>query len=303
MIEEAVGFGANPTLWGVLTRPEPPTENPCGVVLLNAGLVHRAGPHRLYVDLARGLAAMGLTTLRFDFSSVGDSEPRSDCAPFEVSAVEEVRAAMDWLQEHSACRHFILGGLCAGAEIAFKTAGRDSRVSAAMLINAPRYEQEPDPAIVARVDERQRAHQQVRVAIYDWDRWKRLLTGRVDYRSLIISVGRHLVEAIRSLRGGARAFNPDIQSFAALEERGVRLLLLFSEADWGVDYVATVLGEHLKEPRAAAQVTLQTIEAADHTFTPLASRNRARAAILAWVRSLLIDSNRRIQPLPRGLER
>ena len=46
----------------------PPT-----VVLLNAGIVHRVGPNRMHVLLARALAAAGIPSLRFDMSGIGDS--------------------------------------------------------------------------------------------------------------------------------------------------------------------------------------------------------------------------------------
>jgi hypothetical protein len=42
-------------------------------VLLNAGAVHRQGPFRLYVHLARRLAALGFSCVRFDQPGIGDS--------------------------------------------------------------------------------------------------------------------------------------------------------------------------------------------------------------------------------------
>ena len=47
------------------------------VVLLNAGIIHRIGPNRLYVQLARRLASRGHAVLRFDLAGIGDSEPPS----------------------------------------------------------------------------------------------------------------------------------------------------------------------------------------------------------------------------------
>jgi alpha/beta superfamily hydrolase len=118
MMEEAVSFGPAGALQGVVTLPKGDDKTEWGVVLLNAGVVHRVGPNRLYVQLARSLAPHDFTTLRFDFSNVGDSPGREDNVPFERRAVEEVRHAMDWLSNEHGCRKFALMGVCSGAEVA-----------------------------------------------------------------------------------------------------------------------------------------------------------------------------------------
>jgi len=56
--ETAYNFGAQGNLVGIATTPAADasrTDLPA-VLLLNAGLVHRVGPYRLYTDLARRLA-------------------------------------------------------------------------------------------------------------------------------------------------------------------------------------------------------------------------------------------------------
>ena len=73
MREAAVSFGPNASLVGIITSPSVPAarrELP-GVILLNAGIINRVGPNRIYVKMARRLADMGLPVLRFDFSGRG----------------------------------------------------------------------------------------------------------------------------------------------------------------------------------------------------------------------------------------
>ena len=77
MRERALTFGpAN--LVGILTQPDPDVAVPDApaVVILNSGILHRAGASRMYVQVARTLAEEGMTSLRFDFSGIGDSEVR-----------------------------------------------------------------------------------------------------------------------------------------------------------------------------------------------------------------------------------
>ena len=85
--EEAVIFGENHSLDGIITNPAAagPIDSSPGVILLNSGLVHRVGPNRVYVKLARRLAGLGLTVLRFDYSGVGDSPNRRDSIALEES--------------------------------------------------------------------------------------------------------------------------------------------------------------------------------------------------------------------------
>ncbi len=79
MRETICNFGPKNSLFGILTTPD---ENvrvagaPIALIL-NAGIVHRIGPFRLHVDIARRLASKGYSTLRLDLSGLGDSAPRT----------------------------------------------------------------------------------------------------------------------------------------------------------------------------------------------------------------------------------
>lgn len=130
MIERALRFGESAPLVGILTEPEPSERQPDApaTIFLNSGIIHRVGASRLYVQMARRLAEEGFTSLRFDFSGIGDSEARRDSLPFEESAVAETRAAMDYLERVVGARSFHLMGLCSGADMAFAVAQVDHRV-------------------------------------------------------------------------------------------------------------------------------------------------------------------------------
>lgn len=137
MRERAMVFGpAN--LVGIVSEPAPERAIPGapGFVILNSGILHRVGASRLYVQLARLLAAEGFTALRFDFSGVGDSEVRRDAIPIEERFVVETREAMDYLAQITGTDRFVVGGLCSGADGAFFTALDDERVIGVWQIDA-----------------------------------------------------------------------------------------------------------------------------------------------------------------------
>ena len=58
--------------FGLVSLP-PGGRSSVAVVLLNAGLIHRSGPFRLYTRLARKLAKSGYIVLRFDLPGIGDA--------------------------------------------------------------------------------------------------------------------------------------------------------------------------------------------------------------------------------------
>lgn len=132
--EQAVQFGKNASLTGVLTLPHSTTEDRPAFIMLNPGILHRIGPCRLHVRVARAVAEAGFPALRLDFSGIGDSEPRRDSLAFEESAPLEVCEAMDYLSTKGMSR-FVLLGLCSGADMAHLAARQDERVRGLVLLD------------------------------------------------------------------------------------------------------------------------------------------------------------------------
>jgi alpha-beta hydrolase superfamily lysophospholipase len=133
-------------LYGVLTRPagEP---SQAGVLFLNNGVATNAGPARAWVEFARTLAADGVTSLRLDFSGLGDSpDPRrwwmrrdrvvrrERGVPRTASA--ELLAAAEFLRRRGV-RTVTAVGLCTGGQISVRTAAYGDGLDAVFAINPP----------------------------------------------------------------------------------------------------------------------------------------------------------------------
>jgi pimeloyl-ACP methyl ester carboxylesterase len=256
------------------------------VLLLNAGLVPRVGPNRMYVRLARSLARAGRPVLRFDFSGVGDSEARRDTVRFETGAVEDTRLAMDLLAEREGCTRFATLGLCSGAEIAFKTACADERVVGAAMINAPRYLEEPAPELVERLERVQAARYYWGVALFKPKNWLRVLGGRAQFGAMLSAFIHRLGGLSGSSGGDERADDPDVAAFDALLARDVRLALVFSEGDWGWDYLAAILGKRFEQWQKDGPPLVVEVPRSDHLLTPLNARRAAMEAIEDWTATL-----------------
>ncbi|MEQ1731549.1 MAG: alpha/beta hydrolase [Vicinamibacterales bacterium] len=121
-------FGGSRHLAGTLCVPDDRTPEPVAFVLFNAGVIHRIGPHRFNVKLARALAASGFSSLRFDLSGQGDSQREPTFAPLAQQAVADVRAAMDHLERTVGVKRFVIAGMCSGANHGLSAAHADGRV-------------------------------------------------------------------------------------------------------------------------------------------------------------------------------
>lgn len=139
MIEKIFSFGSDNTLVGVVTSPAYEQNIQPAVIILNAGLIHRVGPHRLNVDLARRLSSLGFFVLRVDLYGIGDSVSRKSDKSFHERAAEDIGASMDFLQDVYGFKRFVLIGLCAGADNAHVVAVEDHRVCGVVFLDAYGY--------------------------------------------------------------------------------------------------------------------------------------------------------------------
>lgn len=139
MREQVLQLRADRGLLGILTPAPDNSHANLGCILMNAGVIHRIGPHRLNVKLARHLAAAGLQTVRLDLSGLGDSRPESNARSFTAQAIADIRTTMDHLERSTGTSRFVISGLCSGAAVGFKAALADPRVVALQLLDPYAY--------------------------------------------------------------------------------------------------------------------------------------------------------------------
>ncbi|MGH8758334.1 MAG: serine aminopeptidase domain-containing protein [Burkholderiales bacterium] len=137
MTEEPLQFGEGGRLFGILSLPGVPHRDARELpvfVFLNAGLLHRVGPYRLYVRLVRKLADMGFNSLRVDLAGRGDSPARSGLTN-EQSVAADYEEIVGVLESRLGRLRLVLGGLCAGADNAIRLAPADPRVIGMLLLD------------------------------------------------------------------------------------------------------------------------------------------------------------------------
>jgi len=138
MNEHVLTFGPGNRLVGTLSQPTSGTRG-TAILLLNAGVIRRMGPHRINVKLARALTSQGFNVLRLDLSGLGDSLPSDAPLSFEQQAVADLQAAMDHLQRIGIAEQFALFGICSGAHHGIAAAAADARLKALWLMDTHAY--------------------------------------------------------------------------------------------------------------------------------------------------------------------
>lgn len=151
MNEIAIQFGSGGRLVGVLTVPEKqPDELTKSIVFvfLNAGLLHRPGPHRLHVRLARELAQIGFHAFRVDFGDFGDSVAEPNLEYLE-SVTRDFGEIITLLESELGALEIVLAGLCAGADNAIRLTLNEPSVTGMVLLD-PVCEKDDEFALRAR---------------------------------------------------------------------------------------------------------------------------------------------------------
>jgi pimeloyl-ACP methyl ester carboxylesterase len=139
--EEILQFGDDARLFGIMTLPSLPlhqTQKLPVFVFLSCGVLHRVGPLRLYVRLARTLAQMGFSSLRVDLTGRGDSPGRPELRN-EKSLMADYKEIVSILEARLGQSQLVLGGLCSGADNALMLAQANQRVIGLLLMDPTVY--------------------------------------------------------------------------------------------------------------------------------------------------------------------
>lgn len=280
-MERPVRFGRSQSLVGVVCTPPRGARTPA-VVFVNAGIIHRIGPNRLYVELARALASRGVPSLRFDLGGIGDSStPREERGSIMEMVERDLNDAIDLAARESADGRVVLVGLCSGADNALQTAARDERVAGAVLLDPNAY--------------RTRAFwfRHYARALRRLRTWRLLLTGThpVGRRFTRLAGRRPEREEDPVMFLAPTTLPPRevmVAQLRALSARGARLLYVFTG---GLPYRYNHAGQFagtFPELRDEPNLEVRYFPAWDHTFSDPASRKRLIELVSEWMEKVAV---------------
>jgi pimeloyl-ACP methyl ester carboxylesterase len=289
ILEQALLIGPRKSMVGVLSLPAAATARPDApaVVLLNAGIIHRVGPNRMNVELARRLARLGYLVLRFDLSGIGDSEPRDDGLPPFEAALADIGEAIEWLDSTRQVRRVVLIGLCSGADHALLYASKDPRVVGLGLLDAS----------IPRTSGYFMRHWSRRVVSLRV--WTNVLTGRhAMWQRLTKALRLHQAPAPQPTESDDPAGVPKLESpevrailqsaYQKSLDHGARVLAVFAGTagrEYRLNYREQML-DAFPDVQFGDRLRLEYFKESDHTFTAECHRTALMNVICDWVASL-----------------
>jgi alpha-beta hydrolase superfamily lysophospholipase len=280
LTERPVFFASEPELFGIVTEPPRGEMRRRAVILPNIGADYHIGASRMYVSLARLWAQHGYVVLRMDLAGLGDSDTRSGRPDNEVyppDALDDVRAAMEFLRDRYGVSDITLGGLCSGAYHALRAAVAGLPVNRILMVNPQTFFWEDgrsleDLQLAEIVHNPGVYRERVRSATA----WRRLLTGQVNvWRILRIYIHRPVMALESRLRDLARSLRIHLprdlgSELEAIGRRGVRVVFVFARGEPGIDLLKLQGGSSVK--RLGERCRVHIIDGGDHIFSRSAPR-------------------------------
>ena len=282
MKETPLLFGPNRNLIGIWSEPEGTAQPAVCLLLINAGVVHRIGLHRINVKIARHVARQGWPSLRFDLSGLGDSRMVGDAGGFREQAVGDIRTAMDHIERSHDIHRFALFGICSGAYNGYAAALADPRIVGVSMMDGHAYR--------------------------SWKtRWMRHLQRLqvVTPGEVLAALGRRLAAPFKTLRkwppadevvdtGGAVETDPVVsasreqfaQAMQTLVDRGVAVQLVYSGSL--IDYYsyAGQFADVFGRQAFAGKVLCDHLPQMDHSVSLLAGQAALLGRLDRWIARL-----------------
>ena len=280
MNERAISFGESGALFGIIGSPEIPDPQRPAVLIPNNGVIHRVGPSRMHVELARALAAAGVVSLRLDNAGLGDSEMvpgRSD-----ADSAPDLCAAMDALDARNISSGVIIIGSHSGAHEAHEAARVDPRLIGAVFLDG--YVHSTPRAwlnrTVARLTERNRLPPPTPLGV-----------------SLTPKSGSALHDV---LPGEIHYYEPPTHERMAADlvefmRRQLSLLYIYTgDVEHEYTYAAQLI-DAFPLVRGYRRLTVRHLPEADHHFIRRATREALIDMLVDWVLGVAADRQARLQ--------
>ena len=285
--ESPVLFAAgNDSLFGMWTEPRGPRSGVAVTMVPGAGYLSSSHRNRMYVRLARALAAQGHHVLRFDYHGVGESDGTVAGFSLDAPFTSDAEAAIRWVEAQGLTRHVLVGS-CFGARTMLAAAASVRDLRGVVLVSPPvrDFERGEETAIewnASRLIRRLTERETMR-GLLDAER-------RRVYRRFAATKVRELTSNRRGAGGNVSYTSPTFHApLRDLVRRRVPVFLYFGTADG--------LWQHFERAReadlgpilhdAGDLVTVDVFEGELHNFANLASQRALVESVPRWIAGAL----------------
>ena len=138
-ITEYISYAGTNRMLTIRTAPASSIPGGPTLVLYGTASEHRIGPSRLWVELARELAGYGITTIRFDRTSTGETTAAQDREISTIYTPEQRADGVEAARNAGVCpENLVVAGLCSGSWSA-AIAAAELGANRAILVNPLRW--------------------------------------------------------------------------------------------------------------------------------------------------------------------
>lgn len=275
LIERPVFFTSDALLFGIVTEPRQGEIRRRGVILLNAGADYHIGASGMYVGLARRWARRGYVVLRMDLAGLGDSctrPGRPDNEIFPPAAIEDIRAAIEWMRSRYNVNDITLAGVCSGAYHALRAAVAAVPVNRILMVNPEIFFWKEGMTVKdMQMSEVVRNPGVYRARMFSVAAWRKLTTGKVNVRYILrIYLQRALLAVESTFRDFARHLHIHLPGdlgwdLEQIGQRGVQVVFVFARGEPGIELLTILGGMSVK--RLGDRCRVHIIDSADHVFS------------------------------------
>jgi dienelactone hydrolase len=277
--ESLVRFGEDGRLNGMVTHPCNEKISRAGVILLNAGFLHKVGPNRIYVKIARKLSRENYTVLRFDFSGIGDSYSSLATQSHESRKNREIKNGIDFICSKYNLSKIVLIGFCSGADAALNYLGEDDRIIGTILINGYLADEKK----LGEIYKFAQTHLQKRYynsSIFKSDRLKRLFTGKSDYKAIVkLFTPKKIKNAGEN--DAFRKWNEIVKN-----SNHYNIYIIISSGSVSYDIYKHYLEKRMKNSLETPNIEVEIINETDHLFTLIDSQNLLLNKIYSYMKTM-----------------
>ncbi|REL31123.1 hydrolase 1, exosortase A system-associated [Thalassotalea euphylliae] len=261
----------------LLSIVHPSAENSeTGVLVVVGGPQYRVGSHRQFVQLARCLADAGYTTMRFDYTGMGDSS--GDKAEFD-NIDDDIGAAIDaFMQQQPELKRVVIWGLCDAASAALIYAHQDPRVKGLVILNPWLRSEQAMGKTMLRFYYLQR--------LFSKNFWRKLIAGKVDVTASVKEVKSFAADSINTGNKSHQASYQERMKKGLQQFNGKLLLILSGNDLTAKEFEQQAFTDKAWQKIESAHCFTERLTDSDHTFSTKKWKRKVEQFTLEFLRSI-----------------
>ncbi|CAN5715323.1 hypothetical protein BH18ACT15_BH18ACT15_03960 [soil metagenome] len=278
------------TLFGVVTTPESAPNGTAVIILSGGDEIPSTNRNRVSVRLARRLAAQGYHALRLDYRGIGESTGEDAGYSLKRLAVEDLRAAVQWLEGVSVA-DVVLVGSCFGARTCLAFAGEIVELRGIALISIPVIDTRPAEVTSVPLSlfvRRMRSRKPIR-GLFRFDKpAHRARSARIVATGLRLS-WRSLVSRWRAEGGDRWVSGSFVDALVSIIGRGIPTLILYGSDEHDYREFCKAREGRLNDILAKGRrfVRVSVLPGEVHAFAEVELQHAVEQEIVDWARELV----------------